>query len=286
MLSSCTSCLTPNISVTGNNVIIAGGTPDHGFTGILSPFANVQNDTYGAILGDNLNTTSGTGATLTENPSGVAAVFTIGFISPAPLSITTSSLPVGLQGTAYSATLTATGGTLPYTWTLTSGTSPAGLHLNATTGAITGTPTAAANATPLTFMVTDFSSPAQTKSVNLTMTISPGTLAITTSSLQRTGGNTLQRKFDSDRRSSAVYVEPHQWHASADPELEYSDRRDHRHSRGNGHATPLTFMRHDSGTPPRANRCNSDAYDRRCVGIYRISLSEARRPLAITRTYP
>jgi len=79
MLSSCTSCLTPNINVTGNNVIIAGGTPDHGFTGILSPFADVQNDTFGAILGDNLNTTSGTGATLTQNPGGVAAVFTIGF---------------------------------------------------------------------------------------------------------------------------------------------------------------------------------------------------------------
>ena len=81
-LSSCTSCLTPNIGVSGNNVIIAGGTPERGFSGILSPFGDVQNDTWGAILGDNLNTTSGTGATLTESPSGVASVFTIGFKGP------------------------------------------------------------------------------------------------------------------------------------------------------------------------------------------------------------
>ncbi len=83
LLSACTSCLTPNISVTGNNVLIAGGTPDHGFTGMAAPFGGVQFDGYGAIVGDNLNTTSGTGATLTENASGVASVFTIGFMSPA-----------------------------------------------------------------------------------------------------------------------------------------------------------------------------------------------------------
>src|SRR6476619_6604519 len=45
-------------------------------------------------------------------------------------------------GKAYSAMLAASGGTAPMTWTLTSGTLPAGLALNAQTGAITGTPTA------------------------------------------------------------------------------------------------------------------------------------------------
>ena len=172
LLSACTSCLTPNISVTGNNVLIAGGTPDHGFTGMAAPFGGVQFDGYGAIVGDNLNTTSGTGATLTENASGVASVFTIGFMSPAgALSILTSSLPSGQVGTAYSATLAASGGTTPYNWSLTSGTLPAGLTLNAATGAITGTPTATANATSLTFTVTDSSSPTQSKSVNVSLTI-------------------------------------------------------------------------------------------------------------------
>ena len=75
----------------------------------------------------------------------------------------------GQAGTPYSQTLTATGGTAPYSWLLTSGALPAGLELNAQTGILSGTPTAAANATPLTFKVTYSGSPPQTSSVNLTL---------------------------------------------------------------------------------------------------------------------
>jgi len=53
--------------------------------------------------------------------------------------ITTATLPTGIVGTAYSATLEATG-TAP-TWTIESGNLPVGLTLNATTGVISGTPT-------------------------------------------------------------------------------------------------------------------------------------------------
>ena len=38
-----------------------------------------------------------------------------------PLTITTSSLPAGTVGAVYSATLSASGGTYPYAWTLTAG---------------------------------------------------------------------------------------------------------------------------------------------------------------------
>ena len=57
-----------------------------------------------------------------------------------PLTITTPSpLPPGTQNGAYSFSLAATGGTAPYTnWIITSGALPAGLSLNASTGAITG----------------------------------------------------------------------------------------------------------------------------------------------------
>jgi Putative Ig domain len=58
------------------------------------------------------------------------------------IKISTSSLPNGQSGTAYSTTLTATGGVSPYTWSLTGRSLPAGLTLNASTGAITGTPSA------------------------------------------------------------------------------------------------------------------------------------------------
>jgi hypothetical protein len=80
----------------------------------------------------------------------------------AQLTITTTTLPNGQVGQAYSATLAATGGKLPYTWSLTTGTLPAGLKLNASTGMITGTPTATANGTTLALKVADGSS--QTKS--------------------------------------------------------------------------------------------------------------------------
>jgi Putative Ig domain len=103
--------------------------------------------------------------------------------NPDPLAIAITTLPSGQIGAAYNATLVATGGTPPLNWTTTSGTLPAGLKLNASTGAITGTPTAAANNLALTFQVQDSGSPMQSKSVNLTLTIAPATLAISTTSL-------------------------------------------------------------------------------------------------------
>jgi hypothetical protein len=57
------------------------------------------------------------------------------------LRITTAALPVGAVQSSYTATLTATGGVPPYTWTTSSGQLPAGLRLNMATGAITGIPT-------------------------------------------------------------------------------------------------------------------------------------------------
>jgi hypothetical protein len=110
--------------------------------------------------------------------------------NPPPLTITTSSLPAGQVGVAYSASLNATGGTTPYRWSLTSGTLPAGLSLNASTGAITGTPTATANATALTFKVSDSSSPAQSQSVNLTLTI---TAAVSVSISPKRAGLTISQ---------------------------------------------------------------------------------------------
>ena len=63
--------------------------------------------------------------------------------APAPLSITTLSLPSGATATGYSGSLQATGGVLPYTWSLTQGQLPAGLTLDSLTngsGSISGTP--------------------------------------------------------------------------------------------------------------------------------------------------
>jgi len=59
-----------------------------------------------------------------------------------PPVIVTTALPNGTVNTNYSKTLEVTGNT-PITWSIESGTLPTGLSLNATTGVISGTPTAA-----------------------------------------------------------------------------------------------------------------------------------------------
>ncbi len=74
-----------------------------------------------------------------------SAVATCGTIALSP-----ASLPGGVQGSAYETTLTGSGGTGPYTFTLASGSTPPGVQLD-DTGEIHGTPTATG---PFSFTVT------------------------------------------------------------------------------------------------------------------------------------
>ncbi|WP_052200348.1 Ig domain-containing protein [Terriglobus sp. TAA 43] len=83
------------------------------------------------------------------------------------VNITTSSLDVGIVNLAYSAVLTANGGTTPYTWTIASGSLPAGIALSGD-GVISGTPTAAGTAN-FTAQITD--SAGSSSSVPLTLLI-------------------------------------------------------------------------------------------------------------------
>ncbi len=97
------------------------------------------------------------------------AIVTLSLVQAgSPLAISTTTLPGGVPNTTYSTALNATGGTSPYTWSLASGGLPSGLGLDASTGIISGKPTASSS-TSLTFNVADSSSPAQTKSVTLTL---------------------------------------------------------------------------------------------------------------------
>ena len=61
--------------------------------------------------------------------------------SPVNLDCGPCSASKAKIGTAYSATMVATGGAGPYTYSVTSGSLPPGLTLNSTTGKISGTPT-------------------------------------------------------------------------------------------------------------------------------------------------
>ena len=62
---------------------------------------------------------------------------TAGSVAP---TITSTAPANGITGSAYSHTFTATG-TTPITWSITSGTAPTGLALNASSGVLAGTPT-------------------------------------------------------------------------------------------------------------------------------------------------
>ncbi|MFN7974887.1 MAG: putative Ig domain-containing protein [Acidobacteriota bacterium] len=93
-----------------------------------------------------------------------------------------ATLPVGTQGTPYGATLTASGGSAPYTFAVTSGSLPAGLSLSAA-GVISGTPSAAGSS-GVTITATDAAG--CTGSHPYTITINPagcGTIAIAPASL-------------------------------------------------------------------------------------------------------
>ena len=61
---------------------------------------------------------------------------------PGTLAIS-AQLPGGTEGSSYSGNVTASGGTSPYNFAVTSGQMPQGMNLNQGTGNVTGTPTVA-----------------------------------------------------------------------------------------------------------------------------------------------
>ncbi|WFR78412.1 putative Ig domain-containing protein [Janthinobacterium rivuli] len=91
------------------------------------------------------------------NGSGTSAPGTVTVTVGAPtVSLAPASLPNPAAEAAYSTTLTAAGGTAPYTFSVTSGSLPAGLSLNTATGVLSGT-TNVAGSFPFSIKVTDSS---------------------------------------------------------------------------------------------------------------------------------
>lgn len=98
-----------------------------------------------------------------------------------PLVISPGALPPAVINVPYTATLTAAGGVQPFTWSLASGTLPAGLSISIG-GVISGTPTAAGSTT-VKIQVTDSQTPtAALATANKTITVNQP-IAITTTSL-------------------------------------------------------------------------------------------------------
>ena len=92
-------------------------------------------------------------------------------VNPLPSFTSTGQLPAAFAGVAYSTTLASTGGTGTRTYALTGGTLPSGLTLNATTGVISGTPTASGSST-FSLSVTDSAATPTTATASFTLGVS------------------------------------------------------------------------------------------------------------------
>ena len=163
-----------------NPTIVAGGTQVFTATGTYSDGStqNVTSQATWASSKSSVATVSTTGVATAVSAGNTAISATLAGVTGSstlvvqapPIAITTTSLAAGTVGVAYSATLTASGGTTPYTWLIASGSIPPGLTLNPDSGAIAGTPTAA-GALSFSAQVTDAGNPMQTATKALSITI-------------------------------------------------------------------------------------------------------------------
>ncbi len=101
-------------------------------------------------------------------------------LPPPGLTLLAASPTLGNVQQAYSDTLEAVGGAIPYSWQLLAGSLPAGLSLNATTGEISGTPTSAGS---FTFTVEVADSESDTDSAEISLNVISATSDIDSNGL-------------------------------------------------------------------------------------------------------
>src|SRR5207245_337512 len=134
----------------------------------------------------------------------------INVASVSPLQITSSQLPGGTVSSAYSATLSASGGTSPYSWSVSSGTLPTGLSLSSS-GTLSGTPTVAGSF-PFTMAVKDAATASASATLSINVVGLPP-LQITSSQLS---GGTVGSAYSATFRASGG-TSPYSWSVSSVP---------------------------------------------------------------------
>ena len=152
----------------------------NGATQTLS-FAKAGSQTVTTTYKPTSDSASGSGSVVVTSPGSAtsnAAAFTV--TCGAALAITNSAPATATVGTAYSGTVTASGGKGTYTWAAVTGL-PAGLTATASgaTLTISGTPTTAGTAT-IPLSVHDSATPEGTGTASLTLTVSDKAMSIAT----------------------------------------------------------------------------------------------------------
>jgi len=158
-----------------------GGAPPYAWNATGLP-AGIALSAAGALTGT--PTVQGTFSpdfTVTDN-NGMTGSRSVQIVINSPPSpvVATAALPSGIQNQPYTASLTATSGTPPYTWSAPPGSLPTGIALSAA-GALTGTPSVNGAFSP-TFTVTDANGLTGSKPLSILIT-PPASPVITTSSL-------------------------------------------------------------------------------------------------------
>ncbi|HEX7339127.1 MAG TPA: putative Ig domain-containing protein [Rhodanobacteraceae bacterium] len=126
---------------------------------------------------------SSSGVPIYGGPYAGVKSFTITVQNPPPLTLGPASLSAAQAGAAYNQTVTASGGVAPYSYAITTGALPAGLTLDASTGAITGTPTAVGTFN-FTIQATDSNSTgAVTGAKTYTLTVAAPTISVAPATL-------------------------------------------------------------------------------------------------------
>lgn len=119
-----------------------------------------------------LATAIGPGTSQVTATLGAISDTALATVEPGPdLAVLTSSLPSATVTVPYQATLAASGGTPPYTWSV-SGSLPPGLTLDPNTGIISGTPTTSV-LTSFLVVVTDSASATASRPLNISVAPAP-----------------------------------------------------------------------------------------------------------------
>jgi hypothetical protein len=148
------------VAAPGQTVGIAGGTHASSLRGAV--YAPTSHMHLSSAVGANIGGLIGKDLTIIGQGTGRIGALPSIIVTPA-------TLPMGTVGQAYSATLVASGGAGPYTWSASG--LPAGLSIGASTGVISGTPVAPG---PPVVVVTVFDATAAAASFDYLLSVDAG----------------------------------------------------------------------------------------------------------------